>query len=319
MHQPMRFAHCQRLFLKLGLAVALELTIGMGSASAAMIAAPDPTTLHIGGAIPTTAGDPNQIGDSGLVNIYQNQGSADNLYQPWLLILAIANDPTYGTTKPGTYFGDNTSQHFTNPIMSVTSTNPYNTGTSSTTGNTGQLGGTDLYGSSNPYNGTWNTKTGFVGFMDSSSYDAYTMIFGKTNLTNSNSFVNLQTAEYKDNSSIYSSTSNPVTNFGLYVFEITAPLLSNGVVGVQFSSLPQGTFAIAMGEIQSARDNMGNITVTPYDTPFTEAGLTTNASGGTGPGGGVVPAPPSVFLLCLGGLALAGFMARSRRRLLVAA
>src|SRR5207248_835057 len=34
----------------------------------------DPATLQIGGTVPPPGNDPNQIGNSGLVNIYQNQG-----------------------------------------------------------------------------------------------------------------------------------------------------------------------------------------------------------------------------------------------------
>ena len=99
------------------------------------------------------------------------------------------------------------------------------------------------------------------------------------------------------------------TSFGIYMYEIDASLSAKSSVGVTFSSLPQGTFVIAYGQ-NSSRN--------AYGTPFTEAGLTAN-SGGTSPLFGVAPAPPSVVLFGLGGLALVGFMARSRHRLLVAA
>jgi hypothetical protein len=66
-----------------------------GTASADFL---DPTTLHIGGVVPTLGGDPNQLGSSGLVNVYQNSTSAPTLDKPFLLILGIANDSTGATS-----------------------------------------------------------------------------------------------------------------------------------------------------------------------------------------------------------------------------
>src|SRR5262249_3027870 len=39
----------------------------------------DPATLQIGGTLPPPGNDPNLVGSSGLINIYQNQGGAGNL------------------------------------------------------------------------------------------------------------------------------------------------------------------------------------------------------------------------------------------------
>lgn len=95
--------------------------------------------------------------------------------------------------------------------------------------------------------------------------------------------------------------------FSLYVFDITADLAAKGTVAVQFSSLPVGTYAIVLSTGSDGKS---------YGTPFTEAGLTT--SGGSTPGAGAVPAPPSVVLLGFGGFGLAIMFARPRRRLAAA-
>src|SRR5262249_14314182 len=108
----------------------------------------DPATLHIGGPVPTGGGDPNLIGNTGLVNVFQNQDNVDSLTQPWLLIVGVANDTT------GTAFGNGA-----NLIQSVTSFNDFNNPVG--VAGTGQLGGPNKYG------GTWNTLTGFAGFMTS--------------------------------------------------------------------------------------------------------------------------------------------------------
>src|SRR5436190_20300848 len=63
----------------------------LGYASAGHATLIDPATLQIGGTVPPPGNDPNQIGNSGLVNIYQNQGGAGALNTPFLLILGIPN------------------------------------------------------------------------------------------------------------------------------------------------------------------------------------------------------------------------------------
>ncbi len=183
----------------------------------------DPSTLQIGGSLPPAGNDPNLIGNSGLVNIFQNQGSTGDLLTPFLLIIGIAND-----TTGGHFFGT------TDPITSVTARNPYTNGTSSP--GSSQLGGTNLYG------GTWNTTTGFAGTMSSGGEAYSTLGAFQGPYDKSNNFGNWSGADSSTNSIT-------ATNFGIYVFEIDAPLAAKGVVSVQFApgTLPEGSYAIAYG------------------------------------------------------------------------
>lgn len=241
--------------------VALALAVSApGPASAALL---DPATLQIGGTVPPPGNDPNQIGSSGLVNIYQNQGGAGTLTTPFLLILGIPN-------AGSNFFGG------VNPITSVTATNPAPGGT--VTSGTGVLGGPNpLYG------GAWNVTTGFAGSMGPGG-EVYSTIAGLDGPTdNSNSFVNWAGADLTINGVT-------ATTFGIYVFEINATLDSNGNVGVQFNpgSLPSGTFAVGFGETAKLL----------YDTPFTQAGLTTGGGSG-GNSGGAIPTPEPLSLAVL--------------------
>src|SRR2546423_8502955 len=159
----------------------------------------DPATLQIGGTVPPPGNDPNQIGNSGLVNIYQNQGKndpegVDVLKTPFLLILGIPN-------AGSNFFGG------VNPITSVTATNPVPGGTVTT--GTGVLGGFNLYG------GTWDTTTGFAGSMGPGG-EAYSTIVGLDGPTdNSNNFGNWAGVDQTINGVT-------ATSFAIYVFEITA-------------------------------------------------------------------------------------------------
>jgi hypothetical protein len=218
----------------------------------------DPATLQIGGSVPPTGSDPNQIGPSGLVNVYQDQGGTDPLIEPFLLILGI---PNAGTN----FFGG------VDPITSVTATNPA-AGGAVTTG-TSVLGGPLMYGET-----TVNVTTGFAGTMGPGG-EAYSTITGLDGPTdNSNNFGNWQAADQAINGIT-------ATSFGIYVLEISALLGEKGDVGVQFdvSKLPVGVFVIGFGETSSHL----------FDTPFTQAGLTTRTVS-------PVPEPATLTLLGLG-------------------
>jgi hypothetical protein len=265
------------LWLKVGLAVALVLTFGIGNASAALI---DPSTLQIGNTAtgpysPTgPGGETVELGSSSFF-VWQNQGGASNL------LLSTSSPPPIGA--PAGFL----------LLLGIPNNNTTFLGTI-TSGN-GHLASTDYFG------GTWNSS-GFAGNMTSGG-KAYTQA-GLSGANASNNFANWSGWDL-------SVDGITATKFGIYVYEIDASLTAKSSVNISFSSLPQGTFIIAYGEQASSKTN-------PFDTPFTEAGLTTNGGGGGGGGGGVVPAPPSVVLLGFGGFGLAFILVRSRRRLAAA-
>ncbi len=295
--------YCISITLKLGLVLAINLSLGLSTVSAGWT---DPANLHVGGVAPTTSGDPNQISSPGLLDVSQISGGAPT-FTDFLLILGIPE------------LNNNTNKNFfngTNPITSVTSYSTY-------TATSGTIGISSLGGSNSFSSGSWNLSTGYAGTMTASSGGYAYSNAGFTNASGgeSNSFDNwvygpqgAKTNPLGGDTGINGITP---TGFDLYVFVITATLDPKGYVSVQFNTdstkgatIPLGTYAIAYAE-DTANSKI-------YDTPFTEAGLTT--SNGTTPGGNVItPAPPSAIAFALGGLALLGFMAQSRRRILAAA
>ncbi len=131
---------------------------------------------------------------------------------------------------------------------------------------------TSVNGSANSISNNGTTATMVAG------QEAYSQL-GLSGTNNSNSFVNWSGADF----TIDGITA---TSFGLFEFNIPVTLSAKGTDTFQFANLPVGTFVIAYGTTSTHI----------YDTPFTEAGLTT---GTTSP----VPEPSSFALL---GSALAG-------------
>ena len=292
MHQSMIIGR-RSLGLKVLVSVALVLTFGMGSVRAGQ--------LQIG---PTANGPYTDfiyqsqhvisVGGPGDLYVFHTASSGTTLQLPspvsqpgLLLLLGIPNDSTNG------------SFFTSNPI---------------TSGN-GSLSTHDLFG------GTWNTTThpGYAGLMTKTGDEAYTMAGIGDKANNSNSFQNWQAA---DQNALVNGNPLGVTanNFGLYVFEIDPATLNGTTQSVKISfasgSLPLGTFIIAYGQEAGTTDKKGKFHPGAiFDTPFTQAGLTT----GDQPFVSGVPAPPSAVLLGLGGLGLAFLLVRSRCRLAVAA
>jgi len=161
---------------------------------------------------------------------------------------------------------DTTNLFASDPITGVTYTNPY-------------PGGTSTAGSS--------PSITFEGAM-TSGQEVYSFLGLSGNA--SNSFTNWSAAD---------ATINGITatGFGIYELSLTgANLGPKGLINILFASgsLPLGTFAVGYGMNSDGK---------PFDTPFTEAGLTSSNA---------VPEPCTLLLLGTGALALTRFRKRSR-------
>jgi len=120
--------------------------------------------------------------------------------------------------------------------------------------------------------------------------EAYSALGLDPGTNNSNSFTNWAGADLSINGIT-------ATSFELFEFNIPVTLSGGGTDTFQFANLHVGTFVIAYGETATHF----------YDTPFTEAGLTT---GGTVP---TVPMSEPTSMLLLGP-ALLGMVVVRRKR-----
>ena len=149
-------------------------------------------------------------------------------------------------------------------------------------------------------NGTPVTPYGFsFSATMGAGQEAYSQLGLDAGTNNSNSFVNWSGAEL-------SIDGIPATSFGLFAYQINPTLSGGGTDSITFnSSLPVGTFVIAYG-------TTGIPPSKAFDTPFTEAGLTTGQNH---------PVPvPSSMVLALTGFASFGLVKlRYLRRKLVGA
>jgi hypothetical protein len=141
-----------------------------------------------------------------------------------------------------------------------------------------------------------NQVTGSFVTTMSSGQEAYARLSLDAGTNNSNSFTNWSGADSNVNGIT-------ATSFGLFEYKIPVTLAGGGTDTLTFNQLPVGTFIIAYGTTSTKI----------YDTPFTEAGLST---GSTSP----VPEPSSLALALagLGSFGLVGLRQLRRQRVAVA-
>lgn len=261
----------------------------------------DPATLHIGpggttgcatGGCPIFGSELNGIPD-GTLDIYQNSGGAPNLLSPVLLILAVPNDST-GTDLTAASIGATASLE--NSSGTVLGTAAVTFGVIPVATEFGATG-----------SGLTGGTAGFQTYMTSG--DVYTTLGIGASVTNSESLVNFNAAEL----AVGGFTTAP-TGYGLYVFSIaTSDFASNDFLQLTVSGIPQGTFAMGYGQdaINTCTAYHKNGTCktysgySPYDTPFTEAGITGMTH--------KVPEPASLLMFGSGMLALGTLLRRKLR------
>jgi len=124
--------------------------------------------------------------------------------------------------------------------------------------------------------------------------EVYTILGLGDGTNNSNSFTNWSAADLAVNGI-------NAGFFGLFVYDLINTGITGGsTVDVSFlSDLPDGTFAIAYGQVET--QNGPNTNIKAFSTPFTESGLTTHN----------VPEPSSLWLIGMGLLGL-GFFGRKK-------
>jgi PEP-CTERM motif len=217
----------------------------------------------------------NGIGQNKL-DLYQQSNGAPSL-DPVLLIFGVPNNPT-------------------NTIGNVTGAHLYNPYPGGSAQNLTVTIGTSAYGLSVPSSGA---NAGLAGEMTAANpgngkgvYDFLGL--GGPGVDHSNSFTNWAAADL----AVMGITA---TNFSIYVFTIsltgtTGGFGGNDLIDVDFSNMPNGTFAVGYGDDSDKA----------YVNPFTEAGLIDTPPT-------TVPEPGSLLLLSTGLLA-SGVVSRRRRR-----
>lgn len=142
---------------------------------------------------------------------------------------------------------------------------------------------------------------GFLGFQGLMGPGQNVYSFLGKNVNKSNSFTNY---------AAWDSAVNGInaTNFGIYVFTLSSSDFDGqDFLNLNLKSIPLGTFAVGWGEVTTT-DKKGHKHVTQYGTPFTEAGLETNAQPLS------IPEPSSLVLLTSGFLGMGAFLRRKLNR-----
>lgn len=206
MHQ---IAHCRPHWLKIGLALAIVLTFGMGSASAQLT---DPQ-LAIG---PGSGQEPIQLGNTNFITVLnQGSGASENITGSWYVILGVANTTNTPLTSIAAQIISVNNSTLGTPISGI-----YKASMASGQDAYGQLHSADSTTFLKPYTNSDSFGNWLYGYQGTA-----------TNPTMGDLLLGINAQSYD-----------------LFAYQINTPLNAGGTDTIGFNSdLPLGSYVIAYG------------------------------------------------------------------------